>query len=196
MVLEEQRPVLEPTLSQTVGPFFHLGLGWLFNDRVAAVGAPGPHIIVQGQILDGDGLPVSDALLEVWQADASGRYVLPAGQAPARTVPGFTGYARIPTDDAGAFRIETVKPGRVPAPESGLQAPHISVQLFMRGLLRPLLTRIYFADEASNEGDLVLDTVPASRRSTLLALPRAGEPGRFDWNVVLQGPHETVFFDG
>ena len=187
---------LEPTVSQTVGPFFHLGLAWLFSDQVVEAGTPGRHITIGGRILDGDGVPVPDALLEIWQADANGRYPQPHVQGEARPTPGFKGYARIPTDDAGAFRFRTVQPGRVPAPDGGMQAPHISVQIFMRGLLRPLLTRTYFADEPANRGDLVLDRVPESRRGTLLAIPRPGQIDAFEWNVVLQGPDETVFFDG
>ncbi|XXV25404.1 protocatechuate 3,4-dioxygenase subunit alpha [Sorangium sp. So ce1389] len=193
---DEREVTLQPTLSQTVGPFFHMGLQWLFCDQVAEAGAPGRHITVQGRVLDGDGVPVPDALIEVWQADANGKYPHPADRQDKRPTPGFRGYARVPTDDAGAFRFRTVKPGRVPAPGAGVQAPHISVRVFMRGLLLPLVTRIYFADEAANEDDLVLGRVPASRRGSLIAHPRPGEVDVFEWNVVLQGADETVFFDG
>ncbi|WP_433937842.1 protocatechuate 3,4-dioxygenase subunit alpha [Sorangium cellulosum] len=187
---------LQPTLSQTVGPFFHMGLQWLFSDQVAEAGTPGRHITVQGRVLDGDGAPVPDALIEVWQADSNGKYPHPADLQDKRPAPGFRGYARVPTDDAGAFRFRTVMPGRVPAPGAGMQAPHISVRVFMRGLLLPLVTRIYFADEAANADDLVLGRVPASRRGSLIANPRPGEVDVFEWNVVLQGADETVFFDG
>jgi protocatechuate 3,4-dioxygenase alpha subunit len=187
---------LTPTLSQTVGPYFHLGLSWLFDSRVADLDVPGLHLTLRGQVLDGDGAPVPDALIEIWQANASGAYVHSEREAQDALVPKFRGAARVATDDAGAFSFTTIKPGCVPAPESGLQAPHISVQIFMRGLLRPLLSRIYFADEPANVDDFVLTRVPAARRQTLLALPRSGESNVYEWNVVLQGPNETVFFDG
>lgn len=194
MAAERGTSKLEPTLSQTVGPFFHLGLAWLFDERVAEDDASGQHITIRGRVLDGDGAPVSDALLEIWQADASGRYPNPLSHHEQAAARRFKGCARVATDDSGAFRFMTVKPGRVPAPNGGLQAPHISVQLFMRGLLRPLLTRIYFADEPSNSADLVLEGVPATRRHTLLANRQLD--GALEWNVVLQGSEETVFFDG
>jgi protocatechuate 3,4-dioxygenase alpha subunit len=184
---------LEPTLSQTVGPFFHLGLGWLFSDGVAASYASANAIRVRGRVLDGGGNPVPDALLELWQVDA----VQSAGSAqPASGRPAIPGYARIPTDEAGAFRFRTVKPTPTGAPGAGAQAPHIAVHVFMRGLLRPLVTRIYFAAEAAILDDPVLACVPAHRRASLIAAPLAGEHAGFEWNVVLQGPHETVFFDG
>ncbi len=153
-----------PTVSQTVGPFFHIGLRWLFNEHVVEDGAPGRHIIVQGKVLDGDGAPVPDALIEVWQADSNGTYSHPSDAHEKPGSAGFRGYARVPTSDEGRFRLYTVKPGRVPAPGGGMQAPHILVALFMRGLLRHLVTRIYFSDEPSNEEDLVLQRVPAPRR--------------------------------
>jgi len=186
---------LTPTPSQTVGPFFHLGLSWLFDTRVADADAPGQHISVQGRILDGDRAPVPDAVLEVWQADANGLYVAPVADQRVLPARNFRGCARCPTDELGAFQFSTVRPGRVPPPESGIQAPHLSVQIFMRGLLRPLLSRIYFADERANLQDLVLGRVPESRRHTLLARPRADQRDVFEWNVMLQGPDETVFFD-
>ena len=199
------------TVSQTAGPFFHIGLEWLFSERVVEADAPGLHIAIEGRVLDGAGAPVSDALIEVWQADGNGRYARghtqQADQQPDRQAdpkdaqqaspvsPGFRGFARVPTSNDGGFRLATIKPGRVPAPGGGLQAPHILVALFMRGLLRHAVTRIYFADEPSNEEDLVLGRVPASRRSTLTARPKPGTPKIFEWNIIMQGLHETVFFD-
>ncbi len=181
------------TVSQTVGPFFHIGLQWLFGERVAEPEAVGRHIAVEGRVLDGDGVPVPDALVEAWQADANGYYVDPS--APQDMTPGFRGYARVPTTADGRFRFSTVKPGRVPGPGAGLQAPHILVAVFMRGLLRQAVTRIYFSDEPSNQEDGVLRRVPAARRSTLVARQKANQPDVFEWNIVLQGAHETVFFD-
>lgn len=195
MTNESPRAALLPTVSQTVGPFFHIGLRWLFNERVAEDSAPGRHMVVEGKVLDGDGAPVPDALIEVWQADSNGTYSHPDDPREEPVSPGFRGYARVPTSDAGCFRFSTVKPGRVPAPGGGMQAPHILVALFMRGLLRQLVTRIYFSDEPSNDEDLVLLRVPALRRETLIARLNDAQPEIFEWNIVLQGPHETVFFD-
>jgi protocatechuate 3,4-dioxygenase alpha subunit len=183
------------TVSQTVGPFFHIGLDWLSGGRVAEANAAGWHIAVEGRVLDGGGEPVPDALIEVWQADGKGRYARSGGRQDNPASAGFRGFARVPTTPEGRFRFSTVKPGRVPAPGGGLQAPHILVALFMRGLLRQLVTRIYFSDESSNGEDLVLGRVPAARRATLIACPKPAEPEVFEWNVFLQGPHETVFFD-
>lgn len=184
-----------PTVSQTAGPYLHIGLAWLFDERVAEADAPGRHIAVAGRVLDGAGAPVSDALIEVWQADASGKYPDPADVRTSTARSGFRGFARVPTLGDGSFRLSTVKPGRVPAPGGGMQAPHILVALFMRGLLKQVMTRIYFSDEPSNEEDFVLGHVPAPRRSTLIARPKPDKPDVFEWNVYLQGPNETVFFD-
>jgi protocatechuate 3,4-dioxygenase alpha subunit len=186
------------TVSQTAGPYFHIGLRRLFSDQVADADAVGRHIVIEGGVLDGDGLPVTDALIELWQADPNGTYAHPNDlddmKGKSRT-PGFRGFARVPSNDDGVFRFTTVKPGRVPAPDGAEQAPHILVSVFMRGLLRQVVTRIYFSDEPSNEEDLVLGCVPAPRRNTLIAKRRTGQPDVYDWNIVLQGPHETAFFD-
>ncbi len=183
------------TVSQTVGPFFHIGMQWLCSEEVAQASAPGRHITVEGSVLDGGGAPVPDAVIEVWQADANGVYATSDEQKDKPVSPGFRGFGRVSTGNSGGFRFLTVKPGRVPAPDGGLQAPHMLVALFMRGLLRHTVTRIYFSDEPSNQEDLVLGRVPASRRSTLLATPKPGKPEVFVWNILLQGPDETVFFD-
>jgi protocatechuate 3,4-dioxygenase alpha subunit len=182
------------TASQTVGPYFAIGLNWLCNDRVADAGVAGRHISVQGHVVDGDGASVPDALIEVWQADASGAYARFDEYDGSRVTRAFRGRARVPTDKDGAFRFMTIVPGRVPA-SRGLQAPHILVAVFMRGLLKQVVSRIYFDGEPSNASDPVLSRVPEARRHTLLATARAGEPDAFEWNVVLQGADETVFFD-
>jgi protocatechuate 3,4-dioxygenase alpha subunit len=198
MANEDTASSHQATVSQTAGPYFHIGLRRLFSDQVADADAVGRHIVVEGRVLDGDGVPVSDALIELWQADPNGKYAHPHDlddlKDKSRT-PGFRGFARVPTNDDGVFRFTTVKPGRVPAPDGAKQAPHILVSVFMRGLLRQAVTRIYFSDEPSNEEDLVLGCVPAPRRSTLIAKRRTGQPDVFDWDIVLQGPHETAFFD-
>jgi len=180
-----------PTVWQTVGPFFHLGQDWL-NSADIATGAAGERITIAGRVLDGDGLPVPDAMIEIWQANAEGRYAHPEDRQNKPLDPGFTGFARIKTDDQGKFQLTTIKPGAVPAPGGGPQAPHIVVGVFGRGLLKRLVTRIYFSDEPANADDRVLDLVPAERRPTLIAQKASGG---YQWDIVLQGERETVFFD-
>lgn len=176
---------LQATTSQTVGPYLHIGLSWLITEDLAAAGIAGERVSISGRVLDGDGKPVDDALVEIWQADAQGRY----GQ------PGFRGFGRSATDTQGGFRFKTINPGRVPAPDGRLQAPHLAVNVFMRGLLKQLVTRIYFPDDPANAEDAVLALVPAERRGTLIASKLPGKPGALEWNVILQGRDETVFFD-
>jgi protocatechuate 3,4-dioxygenase alpha subunit len=189
---------------QTVGPFFHYALPWwggadltgqsdigaaptrLVGDHPAlhhSTGRampPGEPIDIIGRVLDGAGAIVSDALIEIWQADAEGRY---GGD--------FVGFGRAPTDEAGVFHFRTIRPGPVPGPGNTLQAPHIAVGVLGRGLLKRLVTRLYFSDSPQNETDPILDLVPAGRRSTLIA-QRDGTVWRFD--IVLSGSNETVFF--
>jgi protocatechuate 3,4-dioxygenase, alpha subunit len=174
---------LLPTPSQTVGPYLHIGLAWLTIDRVAPLDLPGEHVTIDGQVLDGDGQPVTDAVVEIWQANAAGQF----GH------PGFGGFGRVLTDAYGRFQFQTIKPGTVADPEGGQQAPHLLVSVFMRGLLKRLVTRLYFPDEPRNADDYVLRQVPPERRKTLVA--RQAAPGRLEWNVHLQGDNETVFFD-
>jgi protocatechuate 3,4-dioxygenase alpha subunit len=181
------------TASQTVGPFLHIGLAWLTRDQLVPPDAAGERVTVTGRVLDGDGQPVPDALVEVWQANAHGKYAHPEDDQDKPLVPEFQGFGRVPTDERGAFRFTTVKPGRVPGPSGSLQAPHLLVVVFMRGLLRHLVTRLYFPDEPGNAEDPVLNLVPADRRATLIA--RAVANGVLAWDIVLQGPDETIFFD-
>lgn len=184
---------LPTTSSQTVGPYLHIGLTWLNTANLVVPGMTAPPITVAGRIVDGDGAPVSDALVEIWQADAQGRYAHPEDTRDLPPTPGFLGFGRVPTDVDGRFAFTTIKPGRVPAPGGSLQAPHLNVTILMRGMLRHLRSRIYFADEACNAEDPVLRSVPAPRRATLLAMPGAARA--YTWNVVLQGEGETVFFE-
>jgi protocatechuate 3,4-dioxygenase, alpha subunit len=184
---------LRTTASQTVGPYLHIGLAWLVTDNLVGPGVSGDPVTIGGRITDADGRPVDDALVEIWQANAHGRYDHPADTRELPREPGFTGFGRVPTDAAGAFRFTTLKPGPVPAPAGGLQAPHVNVTLFMRGMLKQLKTRIYFPGERANESDPVLARVPVARRDTLIAAVSGDRV--FEWNVVLQGPAETVFFD-
>jgi protocatechuate 3,4-dioxygenase alpha subunit len=183
-----------PTPAQTVGPFFKIGLRNL--GRAASRGAEnrGEEILVTGRVLDGDGLGVDDALMELWHADASGECGGFAEAAEGEKS-GCAGFLRLATKEDGEFSFKTGKPGRVAEPNGKLQAPHIVVALFMRGLLRHLVTRIYFPDEAANAEDRILSLVPESRRATLLLKRVASSENHFTWNVVLQGAEETVFFD-
>jgi protocatechuate 3,4-dioxygenase alpha subunit len=184
---------LLPTASQTVGPYLHIGLAWLTIDRLAAPDCSGQHFQIEGRVLDGDGQPVTDALVEIWQADAHGKYAHPEDSRDLPLTRGFRGFGRVPTDADGRFRFFTIKPGPVADGYGGSQAPHLLVSVFMRGLLKRLVTRMYFPDEPRNADDRVLRLVPPERRGTLVARPMA--PGVLEWNIVLQGAGETVFFD-
>ncbi len=179
--------------SQTVGPYLHIGLTWLNTDRIAGRGVKGERVALQGRLLDGNGVGVSDGLVEIWQANATGKYAHPDDRQKKPLEKGFRGFGRIPTDAKGRFRFSTVKPGRVPGPGGKLQAPHLAVTVFMRGLLKQLSTRIYFPGDPANADDPVLKRVPAARRATLIARRKA--KGVLQWNIVLQGRDETVFFD-
>jgi protocatechuate 3,4-dioxygenase alpha subunit len=180
-----------PTPSQTIGPFFAVGLLWPDGPQVVADGTPGA-LRLSGRLLDGAGDPVPDALVETWQADPEGRFDHPDDPRGASAYPGFRGFGRSQTVD-GEFAICTLKPGRVPDGEGGRQAPHIDVSVFARGLLDRVVTRIYFADEAeANAEDVVLRSLPSDEaRRTLIATP-TDDGYRFD--VHLQGDRETVFF--
>jgi len=186
---------LQATTSQTVGPFFLIGLQWLFVDNLVGPGVSGERVEIEGRVLDADGQGVPDAMLELWQANAHGKYAHPEDTQAKSVEPGFHGYGRVPTAEDGTFRFTTIKPGRVPGPDGKLQAPHIVVSVFMRGLLRRLITRIYFPDDATNSEDFALNLVESNRRGTLVARKSTKRDGLLEWNVVLQGPEETVFFD-
>src|SRR3954451_13954650 len=196
---------LIPTPSQTVGPFFHLGMTrpeWA-DLTVGNPNSPprGERIAIEGRVLDGDGAPVPDAVLEVWQANAAGRYNHkddPRGSADdAPLDPGFRGFGRVATGADGEFRLVTIKPGPVPGHGNAWQAPHINIALFARGLLRHLYTRIYFADDPRNEADPLLSSIDDEKvRGTLLARrAEDSEPSVYRFNIVLQGETETAFLD-
>lgn len=182
---------LPRTPSQTVGPYFAIALPWPEGPLVVAEGTPGG-IWIRGRVLDGAGEPVEDALVETWQADTAGRFPRPDAADGQQT--GFRGFGRSATDDEGNWAIHTLRPGAVTVGDGARQAPHLSVLVFARGLLRPVASRIYFEDEeAANAADPLLATVDEpERRATLLA--RRTEDGyRFD--IHLQGADETVFLD-
>jgi protocatechuate 3,4-dioxygenase alpha subunit len=189
---------LIPTPGQTVGPFFALGLDRPEWSDLTRNNPAGERIVIEGQVLDGDGAPVPDAMLELWQANAAGRYNHAADeQSDKKLDPNFLGYGRVATDAQGRFRIKTIKPGPVPGRGNALQAPHINVALFARGLLKQLFTRIYFAGETANDGDPVLLSIDdLAVRRTLLATPETSSRTpvyRFD--IVMQGDNETAFLD-
>ncbi len=178
---------------QTVGPFFTFALPFRGGDTLGDESTPGTRVTIAGCVLDGAGEPVTDALIEIWQADANGVYRHPLDEDRHQAGSTFDGFGRTPTDDRGEFAFTTVKPGQVASPRGGLQAPHIVVGVLGRGILTRLVTRIYFEDEPSNATDFVLGLVPAERRGTLVARKINGNRYRFD--VVVQGRNETVFFD-
>ena len=198
---------LIPTPSQTVGPFFHLGLDrpeWSDLTAGNPQGTPlGERIVIEGRVLDGDDAPVPDALIELWQANAAGRYAHPDNRQTDKPLdPNFRGFGRVATDAEGRFRFTTIKPGPVPGRGNSLQAPHINVILFSRGLLIHLHTRIYFDGEPANTADPLLSSIedPAVR-GTLLARraegsgSQEGTPARYRFDIVLQGENETAFLD-
>ncbi|RZT36379.1 protocatechuate 3,4-dioxygenase subunit alpha [Cupriavidus agavae] len=188
--------MLYATASQTVGPYLHIGLTGL-NCADLTAGSPelaGQRIVIEGRVTDGRGEPVPDGMLEIWQANPAGRYRHADDSRELPLTAGFTGFGRVPTGPDGGFRFVTVKPGAVPGIDGRPQAPHVMVSVFTRGLVKHVATRLYFGDEArANGADTVLALVPAARRATLVAEPDG--VGRYRWNVVLQGPGETVFFD-
>jgi protocatechuate 3,4-dioxygenase, alpha subunit len=172
------------TPSQTAGPYLAIGLSPLASNRVAEPGSPGS-LVISGRLLDGEGAPVPDGAIEVWQADANGRF-------PPDTNPGWSGFARCLTDSDGAFSFVTVKPGPLAA-AGRMQAPHLEVMIVARGLLRALFTRVYFPDEdEANARDPVLRGIPEDRRHTLIARSQAPD---LIFDIHLQGDRETVFFD-
>ncbi len=179
--------LLAPTPSQTAGPFVSIGTGWSRTDLVVRDDGAGA-ISVAGSVFDGSGAPVTDAMLEFWQADPHGRF-------PPESPGTWTGFARALTDGQGRYRLVTVKPGPVPGPEGKPQAPHIDVSIFARGLLQRLVTRIYFWDEeARNASDPVL--VGLGSAALVCRLLASREPGgpSYHFDVHLQGDQEAVFF--
>lgn len=190
------------TPSQTAGPYFTIVLGQEGQNIVAGPGVPGTRIRVEGRVLDGDRNPIDDALIDVWQANAAGRYRhaldarddLPLDE-------GFTGFGSVPTAfQTGLWSFDTVKPGPVPDPRGGMQAPHLNLVVQARGMLMPSFTRLYFPEDVDEQAhDLVLSMVPAGRRQTLIAsLTSPGsdtEVPVYRLDIRFQGDDETVFFD-
>ncbi|HTS47329.1 MAG TPA: protocatechuate 3,4-dioxygenase subunit alpha [Bryobacteraceae bacterium] len=170
---------MQPTPSQTIGPFFHLCLAaYEIGGHLAGPAVQGERLTLIVHVLDGDGAPVDDAVIELWQADAT-----------------FRGFGRLATDEQGACVFETVKPGRVTSSSGTPEAPHINVSVFARGLLKRAVTRIYFAGDPANEQDPVLALAPGERRNTLIARPDPDQPSAWKFDIHLCGEHETVFFE-
>ena len=207
---------------QTTGPFFHFGLAWkggadLVEDSALGarpdLSAPGHDVVTQhtntnrhlakgsridivGNLFDNTGAPLTDALLEIWQANAAGRYAHPEdGRADVPLDPAFIGFGRCATDKEGGFRFRTIRPGRVPGPGNTLQAPHIALGMVGPGMLKRLVTRIYFADSPENEEDPILALIPERRRASLTARAEPGAPNTYRFDIHLAGPRETVFFE-
>ena len=187
---------LVPSPSQTIGPFFHI----YFDAKgvcgcIAGAEAKGEHIQLTCRVVDGDGVPIPDALIELWQTDAQGIFNHPADERHGNADPAVLGFGRLPTDNEGICVFETVRPGRIPAPAGSSYAPHIVVSVFGRGLLKRLVTRIYFAGDSANRDDSVLALVSQGRRETLMAHPDSTRLGLRNFDIRLSGDDETVFFD-
>jgi protocatechuate 3,4-dioxygenase alpha subunit len=190
------------TPSQTVGPFFAYGLTpagkyeWndAFTSNLVTSDTAGERIRIEGRVFDGDGKPVPDCMLEIWQADASGNFADPKD---SRALPNskFRGFGRCGTDPNGDYAFDTIKPGQVPDPDGKPQAPHILLAVFARGMLLHNYTRIYLDTEAANAADPVLALVPSDRRATLIAKRAPGGSGVYRFDIHLQGDNETVFFE-
>jgi len=198
-----QQTIKGITPSQTVGPFFKYGLtpdgkyDWndAFTSNLITQDTSGERIRIEGGVFDGDGKPVPDAMLEIWQADAQGRFSDPQDK---RALPNstFKGFGRCGTDANGSYSFDTIKPGQVADPDGKPQAPHILMAIFSRGMLRQNYTRIYFDGEAGNAADPVLALVPADRRHTLIATRQPGSGNAvYRLDIHMQGDNETVFFD-
>jgi protocatechuate 3,4-dioxygenase, alpha subunit len=190
------------TPSQTVGQYFKYGLtpngeyAWndAFTNNLVTSDTSGERIRVEGRVFDGDGAVVPDCMLEIWQADAQGRF---SDSQDKRALPNssFRGFGRCGTDATGSYFFDTIKPGVVPDADGKPQAPHLLLAVFARGMLLHLYTRIYFDGEAANASDPVLALVPADRRTTLIATRKGGAGAVYSLDIRLQGDNETVFFE-
>lgn len=185
---------LQATTWQTVGPFFPIGLEHLNSNRIAIADHQGEHFTIRGRVFDGVGQPIPDAVIEIWQADENGEYSGTNRNSSTGRRAVFSGFGRIPTDEQGMFSFTTIRPGPVRGPNGALQSPHLAVRLMMRGLLRGLVTRMYFPSD-SLAADPVLQLVPEQRRYTLIATLDTDRDATLTWNIEMQGERETVFFE-
>jgi protocatechuate 3,4-dioxygenase, alpha subunit len=183
------------TPSQTVGPFFSMGLAWMNRSDLTDGPNSSERFTIHGRVLDAENQPVPDALLEIWQANANGHYPCPEDMQSSHPASKFFGFGRVQTNDLGEFSFTTLKPGSTLDLQGKPQAPHLAVSVFMRGLLQRLVTRIYFPGEPANTADVVLGLVPPARRGTLIARQEETDKTSLTWDVRLQGDQETVFFD-
>ena len=185
------------TPAQTVGPFYAIGLTRKMMNVLAKESTQGGRIRIEGQVFDGDGAAIPDVMLEIWQANAYGRYHHPDDKQEKPLDPSFIGWGRSGTDEKCFYSFETIKPGPVPGNNDSVQAPHVNFVIFARGMLLHAYTRMYFADEPANASDPVLNSIKnKKRRATLIA----GREDRNDkpvyrFDIRLQGDNETVFFD-
>ena len=185
------------TPSQTVGPFYAIGLTRKPMNVMVTETTQGQRIRVEGQVLDGDGKPIPDVMVEIWQANSYGRYNHPDDKQEKPLDATFIGWGRSGTDENCLYGFETIKPGPVPGADDSIQAPHINVVIFARGMLVHAYTRMYFADETANENDPVLNSIKSKkRRQTLIASPgMENDKTVYRFDIRLQGESETVFFD-
>ena len=181
------------TPSQTVGPFYSIGLTRKPMNVMVTDATQGQQIRIEGQVFDGAGVAIPDVMVEIWQANSHGRYNHPDDRRNLPLDAGFEGYGRASTFTDGSSHFTTIKPGRVPWPEGGLQAPHINVSIFARGVLNRLATRLYFDGDPSLADDPVLKLVEPARHDTLIA--KRDPTGAWRLPIHLGGPTETVFFD-
>jgi protocatechuate 3,4-dioxygenase alpha subunit len=187
---------MKQTPSQTIGPFFAFGLIRKGENIVARESVEGQRIRIEGRVFDGEGKIVPDAMIEIWQANAYGRYNHPEDKQEKPLDPAFAGFGRAGTDDNGVYWFDTIKPGPVPGSGDSPQAPHLNLTVFARGMLLHVFTRIYFDDEPANEADPVLSRVEEARRATLIARrEKSGDKAVYRFDLHLQGENETVFFD-
>ena len=188
---------MKQTPSQTVGPFYSIGLTGRSMNVLATDATDGQRIRIEGRVFDGEGKPIPDVMVEIWQANSYGRYNHPDDKQEKPLDPTFIGWGRSGTDDNCVYSFETIKPGPVPGHDGMVQAPHINVVVFARGMLLHAYTRLYFADEPANEKDPVLQTIKnKKRRQTLIASPgMENEKTVYSFDIRLQGDNETVFFD-
>jgi protocatechuate 3,4-dioxygenase alpha subunit len=188
---------MKQTPAQTVGPFYAMGLTSRTVNVLATDATQGQRIRVQGRVFDGDGKPIPDAMVEIWQANAFGRYNHPDDKQEKPLDPSFRGWGRSGTDENCFYSFETIKPGTVPGPGDSVQAPHINLTVFARGMLVHAFTRVYFSDEPANDGDPILKSIRnKARRSTLIAArDEKNSKPVYHFDIRLQGKDETVFFD-
>ncbi len=188
--------MITQTPSQTVGPFFHPTLIKSGENILADDQTNGQHILIIGKVFDGGGKPMTDALLEIWQADAQGFFNHPADPNCTWADPHFHGFGRSSTVDDGRFEFKTVKPGPVAGHGGQPQAPYINIRIFSRGLLIQVYTRLYFSDESANQSDPTLNSIEPGRRSTLIAVRQeSSDLPIYRFDIHMQGEHETVFFE-